>query len=126
MDPVLKALLNSMKCPVCGGQIDGVTKFHCAFSKQHYSVVIDNDNFPIRITHEYVRVNDGHKQYYIIQSENRTEINILQLNGDYEVIPPDKTQPAPKPFVYDKRLFVFSKTNREKLINKVKTILVFS
>lgn len=115
-----------MRCPVCGGQIDGVSKFHCAFSKQHYSVVIDNDNFPISITREYVRVNDGHKQYYIIQSANETEIYVFQLNGDYEIIPPDKTKPAPKSIKFDKRLFNFSQINREKLLNRIKTIIVFS
>jgi hypothetical protein len=115
-----------MKCPVCGGQIDGVSSFHCAFSKRHYNVVIDTDSSPFRIIREYVRVNDGKKQYYIIQTQSQTEIYIFQLNGDYEVVLPNKMEPAPKSIKFDKKLFEFSQTNREKLVNKVKTIIVFS
>lgn len=115
-----------MKCPVCGGQIEGVSKFHCAFSKQHYNIVINDDVIPFTIVREHVRVNDGHKQYYIIQSANETEIYVHQLNGDYEIIPPDKTKPAPKSLKFDKKIFNFLQTNREKLVNRVRTIIVFS
>jgi hypothetical protein len=111
---------------VCGGQIEGVSKFHCAFSKSHYNIVIDDDVIPFTIIREYVRLNDGKKQYYIIQSANETEIYVFQLNGDYEVIPPDKTKPAPKTIKFDQKIFNFLQTNREKLLTRIKTILVFS
>jgi hypothetical protein len=115
-----------MKCPVCGGQIEGVTKFHCAFSKNHYQLRIDDEIVPFRIIHETVQVIDGHKQYRVYQSENETEIYVSQLNGDYEIIPPDKTKPAPKSIKFDKKIFNFLQTNREKLLTRIKTILVFS
>ncbi len=126
LDPILKTFLNSIRCPVCGGQIEGVSDFHCAFSKRHYKIVINTDTSPFVIIREYVRVNDGHKQYYVIQTQYETEIYIFQLNGDYEVIQPNKMEPAPKSIQFEKKLFEFSKTNREKLVNKIKTIIVFS
>lgn len=115
-----------MKCPVCGGQIEGVDRFHCAFSKNHYSLYINSEVIPFTITYESVRMNDGKKQYYIIQEENKTEIYVFQLNGDYQIIPSDKSKPAPKPIRFDKKVFNFLQTNREKLLTRIKTILVFS
>lgn len=126
MDSARKDALNRMKCPICGGQIEGVTQFHCVLSKTHYKFVIVEDIFPISITHEYVSVNDGRKQYYIIQTPNETEIYVHQLDGNYEIISPDKTKPAPKSFKFDQKIFSFSETNREKLLNRIRTIIVFS
>lgn len=115
-----------MKCPVCGGQIEGVSQFYCAFTKSHYQLSINDEIIPFSIIMERVRVNDGKKQYYIIQQENKTEIYVFQLNGDNEVTMPDKTKSAPRPLVFDKKVFNFLQTNREKLLNRIKTILVFS
>ena len=126
MDPHLKAFLNSIKCPVCGGQIEGVERFFCAFTKQHYSLYINSEVTPITITYEAVRLNEGKRQYYILQEENKTEIYVFQLNGDYQIIPTDKTKTAPKSIKFDKKIFSFTNTTREKLLNRVKTILVFS
>lgn len=126
MDPELKVFLNSIKCPVCGGQIEGVSQFHCAFSKDHYRLYIEKDVRPIQVNAEYVRLNEGKKQFYIIQQENKTEIYIFKLDGDYRVILPAKGEPAPKSMTFGNKLFNFKNTTREKLLNKVKTILVFS
>ena len=126
MDPVLKAFLNSIKCPVCGGQIEGVTRFHCAFSKNHYNLNINTDVTPFEITYENVKINDGHKQYMVAQEPNKTEIYVFQLNGDYEVIQPDKSKPYPIAGTFDKKLFNLTQTTREKLLNRIKTIIVFS
>jgi hypothetical protein len=126
LDPVLKVFLNSIKCPVCGGQIEGVERFFCAFSKQHYNLHINSEVTPLEITYENVKINDGRKQYMVVQEPNKTEIYVFQLNGDYEVIQTDKSKPYPLAGTFDKKLFDLTKTNREKLLNRIKTILVFS
>lgn len=126
MDPELKVFLNSIKCPVCGGQIEGVSTFHCAFSKDHYRLYIEKDVRPIHVSAEYVRLNDGKKQFYIIQQENKTEIYVFKLNGDYQIIQTPKTEKPKDPIRFGSKLFDFKNTTREKLLNKVKTILVFS
>jgi len=124
MDPLQKTILNSLKCPVCGGQIDGITKFYCASNEEHYQVFFNGDTFPYIISSEKVIVYNGKHQYEIIQTINSTAIYIWKVDGENRRII-DKVNP-PQPLVFGKKLFDFSKTNKEKLVNKMKTILVFS
>jgi hypothetical protein len=124
LDPILKALLNSMRCPVCGAQIDGVSKFHCASNLNHYSIKFETDTWPIRILSEKVIVNGDSRQYEIIQTVDSTAIYIWDLDGDNNRI--IKKGNPPQPLSFNKKLFDFSKTTYEKLLNRVKTIVVFS
>lgn len=111
---------------MCGGQIEGTTKFYCAFTKTHYNLNINSEVTPFEITSETVKVNDGRKQYMVHQTPDKTEIYLFQLDGDYRVIQPDKSKPYPMIKAFDKKIFNFSQLNREKLVNKIKTIIVFS
>lgn len=86
---------------------------------------INSEVTPFEITSELVKVNDGRKQYMVHQTPNKTEIYFFQLDGDYRVIQPDKSKPYPMVKAFDKKIFTFSQTNREKLINRIKTIIVF-
>lgn len=113
-----------MRCPVCGGQIDGVSRFHCASNMDHYSIKFQSDTWPIKILSEKVIVNDNHRQYEVIQNENYTAIYVWDLDGDSNRI--IKKGYTPTPLTFDKQLFQFSKINREKLLTRIKTILVFS
>lgn len=113
-----------MRCPVCGGQIDGVSRFHCATSMDHYSIRFASDTWPIQIISEKVIVNSGSRQYEIIQAGDSTAIYIWDIDGDNNRI--IKKDNPPQPLIFGQKLFEFSKINKEKLINRVKTIIVFS
>lgn len=113
-----------MSCPVCGAQIEGVSKFHCAANMDHYSIKFESDTWPIRILSEKVIVNDNHRQYEVIQNDNYTAIYVYDLDGDNNRI--IKKGHTPVPLTLNQKLFQFSKTNREKLLTRIKTVLVFS
>ena len=124
MDPLLKAILNLLRCPVCGGQIEGVSKFYCATNRDHYNVRFGSDTAPYIIASEKVIILDSPRQYEIIQNANSTTIYVWKVNGDnIRII--DKVNP-PNPLSFDKKLFNFAQINRERLLNKLKTIIVFS
>lgn len=124
MDPLLKYIVNAMKCPLCGGQIEGSSHwFYCVLNADHYTVCIPGEEPPWLIISEKVMLNDNARQYEIIQEPNSTAIYIWEIDAEGRRVIEKKTPPTP--FVYQKKLFNFSQTNREKIVNKVKTILVF-
>jgi hypothetical protein len=123
MDPLLKVILNTLKCPVCGGQIDGLDRFYCATNAEHYHVWFESDQIPYTIVAEKVIVYNGSHQYEIMQNTNSTTIYIWKVDAENRRIV--GANPS-KPLSFDKKLFNFSQINRERLMNKMKTILVFS
>jgi len=131
MDKALKILLNLMKCPVCGGQIDGTASpFNCAFDKFHYRVAINQFDLLNRINRETVEFYDKLHRYSIIQRHNYDNLNIETGSTSIIITVVDAehnidTRQKSKIFEYDKLLFDFKKTNITKLANKIKTILVF-
>lgn len=132
MDPLVKQMLNSLKCPVCKGQVDLMDygnqtrnkKFNycCVNNWEHYRLFFVHWEPVLRIEYEMVVLYEGRHQYSIWQFENNsTSIFISEVDAENRVLENvDATQ-----FVYNKKLFDFSQTNREKLINRAKTILVF-
>lgn len=78
----------------------------------------------LRVEYETVILYEGRWQYRISQFEaNTTEIYVSRVDAENRVIEdPDR---PPKVFKFQQKLFDFSKTNREKIANRVKTILVF-
>jgi hypothetical protein len=124
MDPLLKFLINNMKCPLCKGQIEGTKHtFYCVTDASHYTITIPGDDPPWVITSEKVILNDRLRQYEIIQEQNSTYIFIWTIDAEGRTI--DKDSKKDPPFVYPQRLFNFSQTDREKILNRVKTLLVF-
>lgn len=144
MDPLVKAALNSLKCPLCGGQIDlldwrlrkagPMYNYCCVADWQHYRLFLNANDNPGFIEYETVIFYDGKYQYQVIQ-ENRpatvitplTSIFLREVDKENRVI--DKKENYKKPqlpdYSFDKKLFDFSKTNREKIVNRVKMIVVF-
>lgn len=140
MDKAAKMFLNSLKCPVCGAQIDlfswvitrvGSKKGHnfgCAAEPSHYGIYFMHWEVPHRLELESALVTNNGHQYEVRQTHylggkpvNFTEIRIWDIDAENRVI----NSSVFKSFNFDKHLFDFSKTNKEKLVNRIKTILVF-
>ncbi|CAB4196845.1 hypothetical protein UFOVP1290_365 [uncultured Caudovirales phage] len=131
MDKVAKQFLNSLKCPICSAQIDMIkmraidfSNFACVNDKYHYNLYYQYIQVPFLVIQETVRIYDNNKLYEIFQSCDgslSTEITVKDVDKEYRVLDKKKTLS----FRYDKKLFDFSKSNRESILNRVKTILVF-
>lgn len=134
MDPLVKQTLNALRCPICKGQVDLVDwkqklptrkyNFCCVNDWEHYRLFFVHWEPVLRIEYENVRIYEGRHLYDITQFENfSTEIFVFDVDPENRIISSDKKAPAP--FTYNKKLFDFSKTNRDKIVNRVRTILVF-
>lgn len=132
MDPIAKALLNSLRCPLCSGQLDlraswlSPSKvkdynFFCVNDFSHYGIFLVHWEHPIRIEQEGVIVNEYPHSFKISQWGNKTEVIVYEIDLEHRVL--DNVKPTE--FKYEKKLFDFSRTNKEKILNRVKTILVF-
>lgn len=139
MDKATKVLLNSLKCPVCGGQIDLLdwTKserkpkdqnFSCVYDPEHYGIWLVHWEQPIRLEVEQAIVYENAYQYKVIQrhylngtSVNLTTVTIREVDPEHRMLENVET----KLFQYPKHLFDFKQTSKEKLINRIKTILTF-
>ena len=134
MDPIVKQTLNALRCPICKGQVDLLDwkqkrvpldyNYCCANDWEHYRLLFVHWEPVLIIKHETVVVYEGRHKYQITQFQNKgTEIFIFDVDLENRVIEdPQKKNPN---FSYDKHLFDFSKSNRDKIVNRIKTILVF-
>lgn len=153
MDPVVKKILNSLKCPQCGVGIDIVStgvgsaksaryfNYACAYDNNHYAVSLATDNglpyphnLPIHpvITGELVTMFEAKHKYVINQSSasilgtvDETNIEMFNIDPEGRVLEDKKKKKLVKSFHYDKKLFDFARTNKEKILSRIKTILVF-
>ncbi len=138
MDKVAKLILNSLRCPVCRGQIDlfdaakPVSKrghnFGCVYEPEHYGVYFVHWDLPIRIEKETAIICDKSRQFEIEQTSYvsgqpflSTRIRMWDIDPEGRVINSSEF----KDFNFNKHLFDFSKSNKEKLLSRIKTILVF-
>lgn len=132
MDPVTKSLLNFLRCPICRGQLDLLSlvanpkknkeyNFFCVNDYRHYGIFLVHWDYPIRVDQEGVTVFEGSHQFDIVQKGGHTTITMYEIDPEERILDNIK----PKVFTYDKDLFVFSQTNRDKIVNRIKTILVF-
>lgn len=144
MDPLVKAALNSLKCPLCGGQIDLLDwkfskrsgpqyNYCCANNWEHYRLFLNSNDKPGLIEYETVLFYEGRYQYEIRQHNGAnlfpvTSINLREVDAENRVIEKELTymQRALPTFSFDKKLFDFSQTNREKIVNRAKMIVVFT
>jgi len=134
MDPIAKQILNSLRCPICKSQIDlldwknptGSPKynFSCAADWQHYRLFFQHWDYPYRIEYETVWLFEGRFLYSVTQKDGGdTEITLLDIDPENRILDGQKDK---KPsFTYNKHLFDFTNTNRDKLLNRLHTILVF-
>jgi hypothetical protein len=137
----LKSLLNPLKCPVCKSKIDlaapsskkGGNNFACVTDNAHYGLFIVHWELPVRIESETVKVYD-HKYLYEIDQfhtltipnrkatkSNETIIFIREIDKNRNIVKHGKIDQLQ----FSQILFDFQNTNQEKIINRVKTILVF-
>lgn len=132
MNPDAKKLLNSLRCPICSGQLDLIGymvsnkskdyNFFCVKDFRHYGIFLVHwEDLPAIITQQGVTIFEGSHQFDIVQKGGRTTITMLEIDPEERILDNIK----PKVFQYEKELFNFSKTNRDKIVNRIKTILVF-
>jgi hypothetical protein len=134
-DPVEKAFLNSLRCPICGSQIDmfkptqtGGTHFNygCATDYDHYVNEIDFRSTNGFIRYEIIRIYEGSHLYEIDQYVGKTVLRLADIDPERRIIPNEEGKSYQIACQFDKKLFDFQNTNREKILNRVKTLLVFT
>jgi hypothetical protein len=134
VDKVAKLILNQIKCPICKSPVDLLDwkvrsetrkyNFCCAADWQHYRFYFIHWEPVYRVEYENLIVFEGNHEYVITQFDNGgTEILIFEVDAENNII--ESKDKKPTKFSYNKKLFDFSQTTREKIINRVKTILVF-
>lgn len=109
------------------------SNFSCAAIPEHFGIWFVHWDGPPFIESETVIINEGFHQYKIVQKSNfmfannhttvthSTQLLICDIDAEQRLIEGS----VPKFLHFYKHLFDFQKTNKEKLINRVKTILVF-
>lgn len=121
-----KAYYNTLKCPVCGGQLDGNAQsdnfvLNCVYDKNEYLVHFNViNNIPV-IINEEVRMNHN-KHRFVIEQAEFTKISTYNVDSEGWVI---GILPARKALEFQGKLFNFQAINKEKLIKRLKIILVF-
>lgn len=130
---IAKAFLNTLKCPICKSRLDLYEaidtsrkyNFCCSSNWEHYRIFFIHWEAVLRVEYETIVVYEGRHQYHLTQyDDNRTELFIYDVDAENRILDSkDK-----KPFVsrYNKKLFDFTNTTKDKIVNRIKTILVFS
>lgn len=108
---------------MCGSQVEGSdTQFDCVYNESHYTAYVSDDTVLPFIYKEYVIVIDKDSQYEIIKHYNdNTYVYVSKIDAvDRRIMEVPSLL-----FKSNEKLFDFSQTNREKIINRLRTILVF-
>ncbi len=131
MDKAVKQYLNSLRCPICFGQIDMIEKrlidgnnFGCVNDNYHYNLFYQYWKQPFGLIQEIVRIYDKDHLYEVMQSSDGnlfTEILVKNVDKEYRVIDKKKILQ----FRYDKKLFDFSQSNKDSILKRIKTVLIF-
>lgn len=125
-----KELLNSLKCPICNGQVDIIrvyeSNYACVNEPYHYNLCVDTDlvtdlSF---ITQERVTLYDSKYRYDILRIHKehiKTRVDMFSIDGEKRVIFSFKDK-----FVeVDGDAFDFNNFDSKKALNRIKTILLF-
>jgi hypothetical protein len=136
MDPWLKALLNSLRCPICKAQIDTKPSsldifyrqfnYSCAYDYTHYAININTGIAVPTLESEHVNVFDSKHKYSILKTypvigKSKIEIRIYDVDAEGRINFTFKE----KKFTTDLDLFDFKKFDSVKAVNRIKTVLVF-
>ena len=143
MDKAAKCFLNSIKCPICKSQLDTldglsplyykydkmIKNFSCCKDYEHYAIYLIYWELPVRICTETLILYEGKYQYKISQYhspnnptiDDATEITIKEVDSEHRLLDTYMN----KTFNYNKLLFDFKNSDKEKIFNRIKTILVF-
>lgn len=134
MNLISREILNSICCPICKSPIDlldwskirsmvdAVYNFSCVIDYTHYKLFFNHWYHPPTIEYENVLIYEKEYLYSIIQHANRTKILTFSIDQENRIIDQKIKKPT---FIADKKLFDFSNSNRDKILNRIKTILVF-
>jgi hypothetical protein len=102
--------------------------FGCVYDPKHYGIYFVHWEMPYRIEQETVMIQDSSHEYEILQTSHYigkplvgTRIRMWDIDAEGRVIESSDF----KDFNFNKPLFDFAKANKEKLLNRIKTILVF-
>jgi hypothetical protein len=125
MDKQLKALFDSLRCPVCGAQIDLAGK---GISRQYNYCCADNNNeyvlhiSELSITHDRAIIYDRNNKYIIVQNYDvkQTIFDILKVDAEGNI-----TDWNNKTVYLDYTLFDYQNTDKEKIIRRLKTVMTF-
>lgn len=146
MEFIAKQILNSLKCPLCQSKIDITDwrldksdksyNFCCVANQMHYRIFFVHWEPIYLIEYETVVIYEGKYEYFIHQYDkdasdlgsirrgnkfDKTDIIVTAVDVEGNVIGNGDM----KIFSYPKKLFDFSNTTRDKVLNRLKTILVF-
>ncbi len=106
--------------------------FTCSSNWEHYRIFFVHWEPVCRIEYETVIIYEGKHQYRISQfapdkrfPSERTEIYISEVDKENRILSSKDKKPFP-PISFEKKIFDFANTTREKIVNRVRTILVFS
>lgn len=120
--------LRALKCPVCKGQIEGIVSLHCVYNRNHYAASTTPEYESFRLNSEDIEFIDKSFLFFISQRYwtgndpvTQTSLVVLRVDAENRVT----GDQIGKKLFFDKILFDFQKTNKEKLLHRIKTILVF-
>lgn len=138
MDPVIKQFLNSLRCPVCKGQIDlidsknlkqqfKVYNYGCAQNYDHYVINYFNAH-GYRLEKEMLHIHDASHRYevrksYTVPGSKLIEVILSVFKTDAEGRVKDDVHLKSLSFKTD--VIPFNGQGSEKMLNRIKTILLF-
>src|ERR1700680_3569195 len=127
MNKAIKIILNSLRCPICLGQVDLIDymapkskstsyNFSCAANYDHYKLWFPHWD-SAQVGYDVVNVYEGRYLHIIMQRYpvHQTSIETRQVDPEGRLL--DKI--PSKTFKYNKILFDWTKTDQSKIINKV-------
>lgn len=134
MDKRVKLIVNSLRCPLCKSQIEGHDvygpnarttsfNFHCVSNYDDYRFWMPHDDYHVpKIHYDMVDIFEGKHKFRIDQRYliNRTTIDVWEVDAEKNLV-----NEKSKIFNYQQIFFDYQKTNRDKIINRIKTILTF-
>lgn len=134
LSPEIKKFLNNTKCPICKSQIDMIESksvsylcnFGCASNSDHYMLKLE-DFFDLpKLTHEVLHIYDLKHKYKIIKLYFGPKIETVVKV--YETDPEGREQFSfkEKKVEVDFDAFNFSNFNREKALNRIRNLFLFT
>jgi len=124
--PTQKEILNSLRCPICQSQIDGVSysiRFYCAQDQKHYNVWIKDG----KLKKETINLYDLKKllKYELTQTYETNGVKTIIILENIDAEGREIFSFEENSYTANLALFDFRNFNYDKAINKIKTFLVF-
>ena len=140
MEPSTKKLLNSLACPICGCQIDLISStfgyrdfnYSCVADIEHYTIslmygldvtVLDKERVIIYDDNHKYEVSKYHYYDALLSKKVLTDTFIKQFQVDPENRVIDNVPVKTSEFKTE--VINTAKVGKDKLLNRVKTLLVF-